>query len=234
MVLGLCAFFVECSKLEPPTHPLILFFFHSPLSKKDKKCLLSDFFLLTQVYYYRWKRSCYPIGPLSDFPAPRTSTPAFTSSEPGYERYIDESECEYDEYDYLIHDLSSRRRRTDISERQDTLLWVVLRSTLCLVAISMAGIVAWWVDKSYFVVGSGGIKGSVTKEGIGMRQAMEALTRLVPEGKPVSEKESWRTLVWSGRLVIHAFGFATPILQVSSNNSHIRGLVSINCVIFFP
>ena len=199
------------------------YFFFIRLSK-NQKLLLSDFFLLTQVYYYRWKRSCYPIGPLSDFPPSRTNTPAFTTSEPGYERcYVHQSEYEYNEDDYLIHELSSRRRRrrrTDAPEKQDTLLWVVLRSTLYLVAISMAGIIAWWVDKSYFgVVGSGSINGSVTaKEGIGMRRMMEALTRLVPVpgGKPVSEKETWRNLVWSGRLVVHAFGFTTLILQVSS------------------
>ena len=202
------------------THEFILLFF---FQSNNQKLSLSDFFLLTQVYYYRWKRSCYPIGPLSDFPAPRTNVPAFTTSEPGYERCdVHESEYEYGEDDYLIHELSSRRRsrRTDTSEKQDTLLWVVLRSTFYLVTISMAGIIAWWVDESYFgVVGSGSINGSVTaKEGIGMRRMMEALTRLfpVPGGKPVLEKETWRNLMWSGRLVVHAFGFTTPLLQVSS------------------
>lgn len=213
-----------------PTHSRIFSF----IRLYQKKLLLSDLFLLAQVYYYRWKRSCYPIGPLSDFLAPTTNTPVFTSSEPGYERYIHQSESgceyEYDEDDYLIHDLSSirrRRRRTGISEKQETLLWAVLRSTLYLAAISMAGIIAWWIDKSYFgVVGSGGVSGGVTaKEGIGMRRVMEALTRLgpVPGDEPVSKKETWRNLVWSRRfVVVHAFGFTTPILQASFQLSNSR------------
>jgi len=104
-------------------------------------------------------------------------------------------------------------------ERQDALPWVVLRSTLCLVAISTAAIIAWWVDQSYFVGGNGGTNGNGTKEGVGMRRATASLTRPAPGGIPVSEKETWRNWAWSARFVMHAFGNTSPILQESSTLS---------------
>ncbi|KAF9453121.1 PQ-loop-domain-containing protein [Macrolepiota fuliginosa MF-IS2] len=139
-----------------------------------------DFTLLAQVYYYRWKRSRWPIGPFYDLPTPNTSTTALASDA----GFGDGSEYDHRNYDYeddgydreleqepLLR--SARRHGGKLppagadpdagagGEEEETLGRLVLKYALCLVFVSAFGIGAWWVDEGRFgTTGWGGFPGN--------------------------------------------------------------------------
>ncbi len=104
-----------------------------------RKYALCDFTLLAQIYYYRWKRSRWPIGPLYDLPTPNTSTTAL-ASEPTLDS-DDEAETEP-----LLSSARSKLSDRCIVE-EETLGRLALRYTLCLLLISVLGVGAWWFDE---------------------------------------------------------------------------------------
>ncbi|KAJ3573456.1 hypothetical protein NP233_g2423 [Leucocoprinus birnbaumii] len=174
--------------------------------------LLSDLIILAQVYYYRWQRSRYPIGPLDCLATPNTSTTAL-ASETGYEVPDYEYDYNHTNYDSDIENtplLSSGRKSLPDDDDvyndydQETLSSVAIKCFCSLVGISIIGIAAWWINEVYF-----------DGDGVGgesMAASLESGSwgNLEPLREPVVQVLGWTTATlfrWTGS----AFGITTKI-----------------------
>lgn len=161
-----------------------------------KKYSICDFTLLAQIYYYRWRRSRWPIDPLYDPPTPNTSTTALASEATFGSDYEDESEP-------LLSSTRSKISERSVEEGEEALGKLVLRYTFCLLFISAFGIGVWWFDEGQY--DSGGRGGDLPIGGWGLGSA----NALVMNGRQGLDRERLR--VW----LVQIFGWISAVLYVS-------------------
>ncbi|XP_006462419.1 hypothetical protein AGABI2DRAFT_193571 [Agaricus bisporus var. bisporus H97] len=105
---------------------------------------------MLQVYYYRWKRSRYPIRLRSvydDFSGMATTV------------HVDDDDDDDDELEPLLG-LTTKTAMGTETRKDGTLRWLVVKYVLCLIMVMMLGMGAWWFDKGrYDDGGYGGVSG---------------------------------------------------------------------------